>query len=194
MKALEDLSTQYDGTVRNSSGGIVQLLYGDDGLDPANMEGKNGLPFNLNRYLLKASVSSPFQKVIICCAKLCLSGDRSYRSRLRVLQSFLQSKRMTVFVFCHQAICPARGALALPPTELTKKLEERLSMPDVSPEQGCSTAFRESLATFVEKRISAVAQTRTRLGLPLDRIDQEKDVLEKAAANISGLTERQLQV
>lgn len=57
MKALEDLSTQYDGTVRNSSGGIVQLLYGDDGLDPVNMEGKDGLPFNLNRNMLKAMVS-----------------------------------------------------------------------------------------------------------------------------------------
>ncbi|KAL2614065.1 hypothetical protein R1flu_025757 [Riccia fluitans] len=147
MKALEDLSTQYDGTVRNSSGGIVQLLYGDDGLDPANMEGKNGLPFNLNRYFLKTL-----------------------------------------------AICPARGAPPLPPTELTKKVEERLSRPDCSLEEGCSNAFKESLLSFMEKRIAVVAQTRTRLGLPLDKIDHDKDVLEKAAANISGLTERQLQV
>lgn len=58
MKALEDLSTQYDGTVRNSSGGIVQLFYGDDGMDPAHMEGKNGTPLNLARMLMKVKVST----------------------------------------------------------------------------------------------------------------------------------------
>lgn len=39
MKALEDLSTQYDLSVRNSTGGVVQFRYGDDGLDPACLEG-----------------------------------------------------------------------------------------------------------------------------------------------------------
>ncbi|KAF9051133.1 beta and beta-prime subunits of DNA dependent RNA-polymerase [Hymenopellis radicata] len=39
MKALEDLTTQYDLSVRNSAGGIVQFKYGDDGLDPACLEG-----------------------------------------------------------------------------------------------------------------------------------------------------------
>jgi DNA-directed RNA polymerase III subunit RPC1 len=52
MKALEDLSTQYDGSVRNSTGGIVQFVYGDDGLDPALMEGDGGDPLNLARLLL----------------------------------------------------------------------------------------------------------------------------------------------
>ncbi|KAI9173203.1 DNA-directed RNA polymerase III subunit C1 (rpo31) [Blastocladiella emersonii ATCC 22665] len=41
MKALEDLTAHYDKTVRNSSGGVVQFVYGDDGLDPANIEGDN---------------------------------------------------------------------------------------------------------------------------------------------------------
>ncbi|KAJ5197811.1 DNA-directed RNA polymerase III subunit RPC1 [Penicillium cinerascens] len=40
MKSLEDLSTQYDDTVRNSSSAIVQFQYGDDKLDPVDMEGK----------------------------------------------------------------------------------------------------------------------------------------------------------
>lgn len=39
MKALEDLYTAYDDTVRNSLGGVVQFTYGDDGLDPPGMEG-----------------------------------------------------------------------------------------------------------------------------------------------------------
>jgi DNA-directed RNA polymerase III subunit RPC1 len=38
LQALEDLSTQYDLSVRNSTGGIVQFRYGDDGLDPACLE------------------------------------------------------------------------------------------------------------------------------------------------------------
>ncbi|KAF2155004.1 beta and beta-prime subunits of DNA dependent RNA-polymerase [Myriangium duriaei CBS 260.36] len=39
MKSLEDLSAQYDFTVRNSSSQIVQFQYGDDKLDPVDMEG-----------------------------------------------------------------------------------------------------------------------------------------------------------
>ncbi|CAG8193984.1 unnamed protein product [Penicillium salamii] len=40
MKSLEDLSSMYDDTVRNSSAAIVQFQYGDDKLDPVDMEGK----------------------------------------------------------------------------------------------------------------------------------------------------------
>ena len=49
MKALEDLSLRYDGTVRNSTGGIVQLAYGDDGLEPTDMEGKDASPVEFTR-------------------------------------------------------------------------------------------------------------------------------------------------
>uniref|UniRef100_A0A8H7N7J7 DNA-directed RNA polymerase subunit n=1 Tax=Bionectria ochroleuca TaxID=29856 RepID=A0A8H7N7J7_BIOOC len=38
VKALEDLSARYDGTVRNSLGDIVQFLYGEDGLDAMIIE------------------------------------------------------------------------------------------------------------------------------------------------------------
>ncbi|KAI9670511.1 MAG: hypothetical protein M1817_004378 [Caeruleum heppii] len=48
MKSLEDLSTQYDDTVRNSSSGVVQFKYGDDQLDPVDMEGK-AKPVNFDR-------------------------------------------------------------------------------------------------------------------------------------------------
>lgn len=40
MKSLEDLSAQYDNTVRNGSSGVVQFQFGDDHLDPVDMEGK----------------------------------------------------------------------------------------------------------------------------------------------------------
>ncbi|KAG0679034.1 DNA-directed RNA polymerase III subunit C1 (rpo31) [Kluyveromyces marxianus] len=48
MKSLEDLSCQYDNTVRTSSNGIVQFTYGGDGLDPFDMEG-NAQPVNFIR-------------------------------------------------------------------------------------------------------------------------------------------------
>ncbi|PFH50553.1 hypothetical protein AMATHDRAFT_75536 [Amanita thiersii Skay4041] len=48
MKALEDLTTQYDLSVRNSIGGVVQFTYGDDGLDPASLEG-DAQPIDLDR-------------------------------------------------------------------------------------------------------------------------------------------------
>lgn len=48
MKSLEDLSAQYDFTVRNSSSQIVQFQYGDDKLDPVDMEG-SAKPVNFNR-------------------------------------------------------------------------------------------------------------------------------------------------
>ena len=38
MKALEDLTTHYDLSVRNAVGGIVQFTFGSDGLDPAHLE------------------------------------------------------------------------------------------------------------------------------------------------------------
>lgn len=48
MKSLEDLSTQYDNTVRTSGGGIVQFQFGADNLDPVDMEG-SAMPVNFDR-------------------------------------------------------------------------------------------------------------------------------------------------
>ena len=56
IKALEDLSVHYDDTVRNASTSIVQFTYGDDGMDPAQMEGKSGFPLNFDRLLSKVKV------------------------------------------------------------------------------------------------------------------------------------------
>ena len=51
MKALEDLGVQYDGTVRTSTKHIVQFQYGDDGLDPMLMVGKDGVPVDFAEQL-----------------------------------------------------------------------------------------------------------------------------------------------
>ena len=59
MKSLEDLSTRYDDTVRNSSSNVVQFQFGDDKLDPLDMEGK-AKPVNFERTFTHAEVSSTF--------------------------------------------------------------------------------------------------------------------------------------
>ncbi|KAI9715550.1 MAG: hypothetical protein M1828_000802 [Chrysothrix sp. TS-e1954] len=56
MKSLEDLAVQYDDTVRNSSSGIIQFLFGEDGLDPLDMEGR-AKPVNFERSFLHAQTS-----------------------------------------------------------------------------------------------------------------------------------------
>lgn len=38
VKALEDVMVKYDGTVRNSLGDIIQMVYGEDGLDGCTVE------------------------------------------------------------------------------------------------------------------------------------------------------------
>ncbi|KAJ3704079.1 hypothetical protein LUZ61_007784 [Rhynchospora tenuis] len=61
MKGLEDLAVYYDQTVRNASGGIVQFLYGDDGMDPAKMEGKDGVPLNFDQLFMNVMATCPLQ-------------------------------------------------------------------------------------------------------------------------------------
>lgn len=58
MKALEDLSSHYDGTVRNSENSVVQFTYGDDGLNPSYMEGGDR-PVNFDRLICHIRASSP---------------------------------------------------------------------------------------------------------------------------------------
>ena len=51
VKSLEDLCSQYDLTVRNSEGYIVQFKYGGDGLDPTCMETSDSRPVDFGRLL-----------------------------------------------------------------------------------------------------------------------------------------------
>ncbi|KAI9699676.1 MAG: hypothetical protein M1836_002710 [Candelina mexicana] len=57
IKSLEDLAAQYDDTVRNSSSGIIQFQYGDDRLDPVDMEGK-AKPVNFDRTFTHAEATT----------------------------------------------------------------------------------------------------------------------------------------
>jgi DNA-directed RNA polymerase III subunit RPC1 len=67
MKALEDLSLQYDSSVRNSENTVVQFTYGDDGLNPNMME-NNDRPVDFERLRLHISQTTP------CPTEDCLSA------------------------------------------------------------------------------------------------------------------------
>ncbi|KAJ8551812.1 hypothetical protein K7X08_028255 [Anisodus acutangulus] len=59
MKALKDLAVYYDSTVRNASACIVQFMYGNDGMDPSQMEEKKGRPLNFSRLFMKVKATCP---------------------------------------------------------------------------------------------------------------------------------------
>ncbi|XP_073009025.1 DNA-directed RNA polymerase III subunit 1 isoform X1 [Typha latifolia] len=148
MKGLEDLSVYYDQTVRNASGGVVQFLYGDDGMDPAKMEGKDGIPLNLDQLFMKV-----------------------------------------------MATCPHRGQDPLSPLEISQVVDDRLSKYDMSPEGGCSAAFKKLLLDFLQKRVLLLRNTRRALQLDEDNVGKKASSLtESIAANISGISSKQLQV
>eukprot|EP01029_Cantina_marsupialis_P008090 TRINITY_DN1931_c0_g1_i1.p1 TRINITY_DN1931_c0_g1~~TRINITY_DN1931_c0_g1_i1.p1 ORF type:complete len:842 (+),score=152.69 TRINITY_DN1931_c0_g1_i1:2003-4528(+) len=67
-KALEDLSQQYDGTVRSSGGDLFQFTYGDDGLDPVMME-STGRPVLFDRVLMKVRSQFPDLESPVLCGQ-----------------------------------------------------------------------------------------------------------------------------
>jgi len=148
MKGLEDLSVFYDQTVRNASGGIVQFLYGDDGMDPAKMEGRDGTPLNLDQLFMKVT-----------------------------------------------ATCPQRGPDTLSPADIRQMLEDKLTQHGTSSDGGCSQEFEKGLREFVEKRINLLECTRRALHLDVGHVGKKDSCIEESiAANISGISAKQLQV
>ena len=69
VKSLEDLCGHYDRTVRSSTSDIVQFVYGGDGLDPTDMEGKNK-PVDFSRILELVQSNVP------CPDDMSLSGSQ----------------------------------------------------------------------------------------------------------------------
>jgi len=55
INALEHLRLEYDGTVRSSSGNIIQFKYGEDGVDPAKSD--HGKAVNVNRLVEQLKIT-----------------------------------------------------------------------------------------------------------------------------------------
>lgn len=71
VQALEDLYTHYDMTVRNAAGGIVQFVYGDDGMDPVTMEGKGASALDFDKVLGKVGVIAGLVRDSGCACDCC---------------------------------------------------------------------------------------------------------------------------
>jgi DNA-directed RNA polymerase III subunit RPC1 len=170
MKALEDLAIHYDNTVRNASGCIVQFRYGDDGMDPAYMEGKSGAPLNFDRLFLKAKVWNP------------------------ALPWYSYSGSWVDSVYL-QATCPAGGNEYLSPSEVSERVESRLSEDDMTPEGGCSVAFKNSFKSFLDEYVKSLTKTREAFESVENLAAKENSAIrEKIVKNISGVTPKQLEV
>lgn len=92
-----------------------------------------------------------------------------------------------------QATCPCRPQDSLSPSEIICLINERLSKYDMTPEGGCSSAFKNLLFDFLHKRVAELRKTRVRLQLQEDHKDTSS-VMENIAANISGISAQQLKV
>src|SRR5579864_5711184 len=55
VNAMEHLRVEYDFTVRDPTGNIIQFLYGEDGIDPAKSD--HGRPVNLDRVIGSAELT-----------------------------------------------------------------------------------------------------------------------------------------
>ena len=84
VKALEDLVSHYDGSVRNSRGDVIQFVYGDDSLDPVNMEEHNK-PVNFRRLLEHVRALHP------CPHEEVLGPDVMYQNALVAMDAWLSN-------------------------------------------------------------------------------------------------------
>jgi DNA-directed RNA polymerase III subunit RPC1 len=98
MQALEDLSLQYDSSVRNSENTVVQFTYGDDGLNPDKME-NNDRPVDLDRLRMHISQIAPSPEegalrgeVLVDLVELKLAEDR-FQALMPTGRVFLQEIR-----------------------------------------------------------------------------------------------------
>jgi len=57
INALEYLRVEYDGTVRDAKGDVIQFLYGEDGVDPAKSD--HGKAVNVRRLVERIKITQP---------------------------------------------------------------------------------------------------------------------------------------
>ncbi|KAI3860800.1 hypothetical protein MKX03_033902 [Papaver bracteatum] len=166
IKALEDLSIQYDNTVRSASGRVIQFIYGDDGMDPSKMEGKDGSPLNFDRLYMKAKATCP---------------ARGHSSLSPTEIKKLADDRLSELIMTPEGGFKEGEEAFKEGKEAFKK-----SLLD-------EAAFKEGKeGGFLYKCIASL--TNTRKGLQLDEEKMGSQSLEKVSANVAGITLQQLQV
>lgn len=140
MKALEDLSTYYDNTVRNASGGVVQLSYGDDGMDPAKMEGKSGTPLNLDRLLMKIKATCPASRSLSPSEILQAIEDRLSQHDTTPEGGCSDAFKVSLLDFLNKIVSTLKN------TRRMLSLDEDSTL---TPDQDCTKLVLENVATKI---------------------------------------------
>jgi len=93
INALEHIRLEYDGTVRDPHGHIIQFLYGEDGIDVAKSD--HGEAFNINRLIESQTIIDSGKKATKDeMASLAKKYTKTFNERLRnlVTEAVLESK------------------------------------------------------------------------------------------------------
>ncbi|PIN09447.1 RNA polymerase III, large subunit [Handroanthus impetiginosus] len=165
MKALEDLAVYYDNTVRNASGCIVQFTYGGDGMDPAQMEEKSGLPLNFERLFMKAKATCPSIE----------QRSLTVEEIKKIVDEIIEEK----LTRCNTT----------PERRYSKAFA---SSSDTPSNEESSNAFGESLKKFIKKKYpSSSLMAKLNEG---EHSGEDRDALEKVTSNVCGISKQQLMV
>ncbi|KAK4479526.1 hypothetical protein RD792_015042 [Penstemon davidsonii] len=166
VKALEDLSIHYDNTVRDASSCIVQFMYGGDGMDPAQMEEKSGLPLNFERMFLKIKATCPAME------QKSLTTEEIEKMITEITERMLLKSNTTAEGDCSQAFS---------------------SLSDTASFEGYLESFAKSLKEFIKKKSQNCLSLTVKLNEGQHSGEQQAN-LGTVASNICGITRQQLQV
>lgn len=198
MKALEDLCCCYDGTVRAAGGGVVQLTYGDDGLDPVTMEGPKGTPLDLPRFLkiTKGALAAdrarrPATAAGVKAEAEAGAGPKTEAGTVKAKGRGRASKRGAAAGGIDASASPA-GTICLPaeelcmlPDEIRQRAKEACARAQFSPK------LLGDLGDFLSGLALSLEELRIRLGLPRDAHAPEERTLERLCTSES-VTRREL--
>ncbi|KAI5795121.1 hypothetical protein EDC01DRAFT_654154 [Geopyxis carbonaria] len=146
MKSLEDLSANYDNTVRTSGSGIVQFQYGGDNLDPVDMEG-NAQPVNFTRTFYHSDNITfsnedkgllPYELIALCDEIIAPLEDRVPRKDLM-------------------------GNIV--PDSMLEQMEETLADKALDEYESLRN-FYKSVRSYVKEKAMTLADVREKYGLP----------------------------
>ncbi|KAK6864281.1 hypothetical protein PG995_000809 [Apiospora arundinis] len=139
MKSLEDLSAQYDDTVRTSEGGVVQFQFGADKLDPVDMEG-TAVPVNFTRTWSHAE-------------------NLTWSNTERALLPFEILELCDRMIEKQRKLYPRKGLLKGEPLTYHDETDYGLD------EHESSRLFLTTIESFVNKLATKLASTRKAFGL-----------------------------
>jgi DNA-directed RNA polymerase III subunit RPC1 len=163
VKALEDLSVQYDGTVRGDGGSqLVQFQFGEDSLDPMAMEGGKGLPIAFDRVMRAIRTVDP-----LTAPAEPMTGDEiraAGRDLLLTLKwaSLVQDEPLSPEELAHQAMF---GGSSFSSALDIARRSWRTSKPyhdDHDNDMPPSTQFFDALIRYVRQLAASVDDTAVR--------------------------------